>query len=173
MATRRSVEVDIFTTTHWIEGSVFPGTHGLFSYLNMPTESYIEVLDGEISPLHMISKSKEAVGNIWLVKKEIVAVLVANRAGLGTSSAVRAGYTKPFPHFIRVLVGGFDIFGMIQAGGRFDFGAVMFEGSNAFVPLFDTTLVAILFPNARAEAPALAFNRELVEALYLHSAEGD
>ena len=104
---------------------------------------------------------------MWLVKKEIVAILVDNRAGLGPASVVRAGYTKPFPHWVRIVLGGYEIVGQLQSGGRFDFGAVMFEGENPFVPIYDARISALLFPKAKSKAPALVFNRNMVNALSL------
>jgi hypothetical protein len=153
-------------------GVVYPGAHGLFSFLNMPTDSSIELSDGSMSPLHQVSRSAEKFGKLWMVKKEIAVVLVGNRAGLGPASTVRAGYTKPFPHTVRVLIGGYELYGQIQTGGRFDFSALMFEGSNTFVPLYDGRLASFLFPNARSEAPAMMFNREMVESLSLISSMG-
>jgi hypothetical protein len=167
MVMKKPVEVDLFTRTHWITGEVLPGTHGLFSHMNMPTESSIELNQVELCPLHEIQQKIEKVGRIWLTKLEIVAVLVGNRAGLGPSSVVRAGYTKPFPHWVRVLIDGFELQGQIQTGGRFEFSALMFEGENPFIPLFDATLSALLFPRVKAQAPALLFNRKIVQGISL------
>jgi len=35
------------------------------------------------------------------------------------------------------------------------------------VPLYSAELIAVLFPNVRAESPALLFNREMVDAVSL------
>ncbi|NIS81136.1 MAG: hypothetical protein GTO14_13240 [Anaerolineales bacterium] len=163
----RSIDVQIFTLTHRIFGDVFPGAPGLFSYLNRPTESYLEVEDVRLNLLHKIAEPPERCTRLWLVKREIVAVLVSTRAGLGPSSGMRSGYTKPFPHLVRILVGGYELRGQLQSGARLDFGALMVEGENVFLPLFEGRLTALLFPRAQAEAPAMAFNRALVNALSL------
>jgi hypothetical protein len=161
----RPISVDLFTPTHCISGQITPGTQGLFSYLNLPTESYIEVEEGEISPLHQITQPPETFHQLWLVKGEVVAVLVETRGGLGPSSTVRAGYTRPFPHLVRILASGYEIRGSVQSGVRFDFAALMFEGKGNFVPLYDAKLSAILFPRVQAEAPAMVFNRAMVHAI--------
>lgn len=166
---KKPVEVEIYTASHRVRGSVVPGALGLFSYLNMPTESYLEVEAGDLTLLHQTEGRR--FSRLWVVKGEISAVLVANRAGLGPSSTIRAGYTKPFPHWVCVIVGGYELRGQIQSGGRFDFGAVMFEGGNSFVPLYDGHLEALLFPRVQADAPALLFNRGHVRLLQLEASE--
>ena len=163
----RPIPVVLYTATHRISGQIVPGTQGLFSYLNLPTESYIEIGEGTISPLHQITQPPETFPQLWLVKDEIVAVLVETRGGLGPSSTVRAGYTRPFPHWVRILAGGYEIRGSVQSGARFDFAALMFEGDSNFIPLYEVKLSAILFPRVQAEAPAMVFNRTMVHALHL------
>lgn len=163
----KPIPVVLYTATHSISGQIVPGTQGLFSYLNLPTESYIEIGQGTISPLHQIAQEPETFPQLWLVKDEIVAVLVETRGGLGPSSTVRAGYTRPFPHWVRILAGGYEIRGSLQSGARFDFAALMFEGESNFVPLYDAGISAILFPRVQAEAPAMVFNRRMVHAINL------
>ena len=165
MATRKSVEVDVITSSHWISGLIYPGARGLFSHMNMPTESSIEIESGELSTLFKHSQSAESFSRIWIVKREIVAMLVDNRVGLGPTSVVRAGYTKPFPHSVRVLLEGFELYGKIHSAGRFEFGTIIFEGESPFTPLYDARIQSILFPKAQADAPALIFNRKRVQAL--------
>lgn len=163
----RPISTVLYTHTHSISGQIVPGSQGLFSYLNLPTESYIEIEQGSISPLHQINQPPETFPQLWLVKDEIIAVLVESRGGLGSSTTVRAGYTRPFPHWVRILAGGYEIRGSVQSGARFDFAALMFEGDSSFIPLYEAKLSAILFPRVQAEAPAMVFNRTMVHALHL------
>jgi hypothetical protein len=163
----RPIPVILYTTTHRISGQIIPGAPGLYGYLNRPTESYVEVEMGEMNALHQINQPPEPFSQLWLVKNEVVAVLVETRGGLGPSSTVRAGYTRPFPHWVRILAGGYEIYGSLQSGARFDFAVMMFEGESNFIPLYDTRLSAILFPRVQSEAPAMVFNRTMVHALHL------
>ncbi len=171
MATRKSIEVDIVTSSHWITGMIYPGARGLFSHINMPTESSIEIEAGELSTLFKRSQSAERFSRMWLVKSEIAAILVGTRTGLGPTSVVRAGYTKPFPHSVRVLLEGFELYGKIHSVGRFEFSTVIFEGDSLFTPLYDARIQSILFPKSQADAPALLFNRKRVQALTLIPSE--
>lgn len=164
---KQPVNVQAITKTHWIKGEVGVGAQGLFSQMNLPTESSVEIESGEINPLHRVNQTAEKFSKMWFVKKEILAVLVDSRAGLGPSHVVRAGYTKPFPHMVRIVLEGFELFGEIQTGGRFDFSSFIFEGESTFLPLYGGRVQAILFPSAFAEAPAMLFNRKKVEGLSL------
>jgi hypothetical protein len=171
MATRKSIEVDVITSSHWATGVIYPEARGLFSHMNMPTESAIEIEAGELTTLFKRSQSAESFGRMWLVKREIVAILVGNRAGLGPSNVLQAGYTKPFPHSVQVLLEGYELYGKIHSVGRFDFSKVIFEGDSLFTPLYDARIQSILFPKTQADAPALLFNRKRVQGLTLISSE--
>jgi hypothetical protein len=57
--------------------------------------------------------------------------------------------------------------GLLHSGARFNFGAVMFEGENTFVPLYDGTIQALLFPRVVSNAAAMVFNRSMVHAMSL------
>jgi len=162
---RKPIAVEAYTATHQIRGNVLPGTTGLFSYMNLPTESSLEVEEADVSLLYQIGQAADRCPRVWLVKDEIVAVLVHSLGELGPSSAVRSGYTKPFPHLVRVMVGGYEVRGLVHGGGRFDFRAMMFEGESRFLPLFDAHLTALLFPKLTSHAPALLFNRKMVTAV--------
>ncbi|MGD2162167.1 MAG: hypothetical protein PVI81_05900 [Anaerolineales bacterium] len=164
---KQPIQVQLMTKTHWIKGEVGVSAQGLFSQMNLPTESCIEIDSGEISPLHRVTQAAEKFTKMWFVKKEVLGMTVDSRAGLGPSHVVRAGYTKPFPHMVRIVLGGFELIGEIQTGGRFDFSSFIFEGESTFLPLYGARVQAILFPSAFAEAPAMLFNRKRVEGLSL------
>lgn len=164
---KQPLQVQVITKTHWIRGEIGVGAQGLFSQMNLPTESSVEIDSGQISPLHRVNQAAEKFSKMWFVKKEILAVLVDSRTGLGPPHVVRAGYTKPFPHMVRIVTEGFELIGEIQTGGRFDFSSFIFEGESTYLPLYGARVQAILFPAAFAEAPAILFNRKRVEGLSL------
>jgi hypothetical protein len=159
--------VEVYTASHRITGTLSPGSAGVLAYLNMATESFVEFEEAALSPLHQVGQQAESCSKIWLMKSDIVAVLVESRAELGIGGGTRAGYTKPFPHWVRMFAGGYELRGLINSGGRFDAGAVLYEGSSTFLGLYNAKLQAILFPRARAEAPAMALNRSSVRAISL------
>jgi hypothetical protein len=163
--------VEIFTPTHRVTGVVYPGAAGLFSYMNLRTESYVELENAEFCALHAFPEGSEKAGRAWLVKREIAAVLARSRGDLGAGGTIRSGYTKPFPHWVRVQVGGYELRGLLESGGRFDFGAVMFEGDATFISLQNTKIAAILFPRVQSSSPAMLFNRGMVNALTMLPSE--
>jgi hypothetical protein len=169
---KKTTTVEIYSATHRIIGQVSPGPAGLFSFLNLPTESSVEVEEAELSLLYQVGQISESCPRLWLVKSEIVAVLVRALGELGPASSIRGGYTKPFPHAVRIVIGGYELRGLIQGGGRFDFRSIMFEGESRFLPLFDGKLCALLFPKVREEAPGILFNRGMVNAISLQPREG-
>ncbi|HLB64622.1 MAG TPA: hypothetical protein VJJ46_07255 [Anaerolineales bacterium] len=171
VGTKKPVALELYTPTHRVLGLVFPGPGGLFSYMNLRTESYVELENAEFCPLHRFPEGVERTGRTWMVKSEIAAVLARSRGDLGAGGATRAGYTKPFPYGVRIQVGGYEVEGMLESGGRFDFGVLMFEGDAQFISLQNTRLAAILFPRVQASAPALLFNRAMVTALTMLPSE--
>jgi hypothetical protein len=66
---------------------------------------------------------------------------------------------------VHVVLGGYELRGFLETAGKFDFGSLLFEGNNLFVPLFKARLEAILFPEVHSESQALLFNREMVDAM--------
>jgi hypothetical protein len=167
------ITVEVYTSTHQIRGKVDPGPLGMFTLLSRPTESYLELETVELSPLYLVGSKPEECSKIWVVKNEISVVVLGSRGELSPPSGARSGYTKPFPHSVRVLVDGYELKGQIESGGRFDFGSIMSEGTNAFIPLYDGKLTAVLFPKVSSQSPAMVFNRARVEVMSSLRREGD
>jgi hypothetical protein len=163
----KPLATEIYTTSHRILGRMNPGATGLFSYLNIPTTSYVEVENAHLSRLHQPGRLAGRYPALWLVKNEIVAVLLSSRLELGPASVTRGGYTTTVPHAVHIALGGYELRGYVETAGKFNFGDVVFSGDRIFVPLYTAELIAILFPNVRAESPAMLFNREMVDAIAL------
>ena len=167
----RSIPVEIYTASHRILGRVHPTASGLFSYLNIPTSSYLELEGAMLMRLHQPGKLVARYPTLWVVKSEIVAALLSNRSQLGPTGFTRGGYSTTVPHWVRVMMGGYELTGVIETPGKFNFAGLMFEGERFFMPIYNARLQAILFPNVHAEAPAMIFNRSVVDAMALLSKE--
>lgn len=163
----KPTSVEIYTTSHRILGRVDPGATGLFSYLNIPTTSAVEIENAHLSRLHQPGKLAGRYTELWLVKREILAVLVSSRMELGPSGMVRGGYSTAVPHGVHIALGGYELRGLVETAGKFNFGDLMFSGDRIFVPLYAAELTAILFPSVRAESPAMLFNRDMVDTMAL------
>jgi hypothetical protein len=101
----------------------------------MPTSSFIEIEGAHLMRLHQPGKLVARYPTLWLVKSEIVVILLSGRNEMGPTGFTRGGYTTNVPHWVRVIMGGYD------------------------------SLTAILFPNVEAESAAMIFNRRMVDAV--------
>jgi hypothetical protein len=163
----RSISIEFYTTSHRILGRLTPTGTGLFSHLNDPTSSYIEIEGAHLMRLHQPGRLVARYPMLWLVKSEIVVGLLSNRSELGSTGYASGGYTTTVPHWVRVVMGGYELKGIVETPGKFNFGAIMFETDRFFMPIYNATLKAILFPNVQGESQAMIFNRSMVDAIAL------
>lgn len=163
----RPISVEIYTASHRILGRVDPGATGLFSHLNLPTTNYLSLDGAHLSRLHQPSRMVARYQTLWVVKDEIVTVLLSSRGEIGPAGMARGGYTTTVPHWVHLVLGGYELRGQVETPGKFNYGSFMIEGDRIFIPLYNTELIAILFPDIRASSPAMLFNREMVDAIAL------
>jgi hypothetical protein len=166
MATK-PISVEIYTGSHRVLGRIHPGAAGLWSYLNIPTTSIVEIEGAHLNRLHQPGRLVARYANAWLVKRQIVTILLSSRAEIGPSGVARGGYSTLVPHWVHILLGGYELRGMIETAGKFDISAALFEGDRIFVPLYSAEVTAILFPSVGARSPAMLFNREMVDGMAL------
>jgi len=165
--TAKLVSVEVYTTSHRVLGRLNPGAVGFYSFLNVPTTSFIELESAHLSRLHQPGRLAGRFPVLWLVKSEIVAVLLSSRGELGPAGIGRGGYSTTVPHAVHIALGGYELRGTVETAGKFNFGSMIFEGDRLFVPLFAAEITAILFPNVRAESAAMLFNRNMVDTMAL------
>jgi hypothetical protein len=127
----------------------------------------VELEGAILSRLHQPDRLVARYPTLWLVKHEIVAILVSSKVEIGPTAIARSGYSSRARHWVHVVLGGYELRGAMETPGKFNFGAVMFEGDSIFLALYDAQLTAIFFPRVRAEAPAMLFNRRVVDAIGL------
>lgn len=163
----KPTSVEIYTATHRILGRVYPGATGLFSFVNVPTRSYLEVEGAHLTRLHQPGRLVARHHMFWIVKSEVVMLLLSNRAELGVTTAIRGGYSSKVPNWVRIVMGSYELRGMIETVGKFNFSSLMFEGDSSFIPIYHTDLNAILFPAVRSRSPVGLFNRHMVDAIAL------
>jgi hypothetical protein len=139
----------------------------MFNFMNVPTQSHIEIEGAHLNRLHQPGKLVARYPKLWLVKREIVTMLLGGRAEIGPISGARRGYATTVSNRVHLSLGGYELIGRIETAGAFRFSAVMYEGASLFSPLYDAELVATLYPKVRANAPAVLFNRDMVEYMAL------
>ena len=80
---------------------------------------------------------------------------------------MRGGYSNVVEYPIRITTQMFEIEGIMEIPGRFDFTALMTDGSREFLPIFNATLTGILIPNLRVESPGMLINRNQIDLMAL------
>ena len=165
--THRFLPADILTSSFRVVGKVTVSTNGVMGLMNDPTHSYMEVLDARLARIHMPTKLVDHYEVIRLFKRQIFAIALARREDLGPQAVVRGGFGNVTEYPVRLTTQVYEIEGKVEYPGRFDFSALMAEGTRDFVPIFDATLTAVLIPTLRVESPGMLFNRTQVDILAL------
>jgi hypothetical protein len=165
--THRFLPVDILTSSYRVVGKVSVSTNGVMGVMNDPTHTYMEVMDARLARIHMPTKLVDHYDVVRMFKRQIFAIALARREDLGPQAVVRGGFASVTEYPVRVTTQVYEIEGKVEYAGRFDFSALMAEGTRDFVPIFDATLTAVLIPNLRVESPGMLFNRTQVDILGL------
>jgi hypothetical protein len=165
--THRFLPADILTSSFRVVGKVTVSTNGVMGLMNDPTHSYMEVMDARLARIHMPTKLVDHYEVIRLFKRQVFAIALARREDLGPQAVVRGGFSTVTEYPVRLTTQVYEIEGKIEYPGRFDFSALMAEGTRDFVPIFDVTLTAVLIPTLRVESPGMLFNRTQVDILAL------
>ena len=165
--TYRFLPADIFTSGYRVVGKIMITSNGVMGMLNDVTHSSMEVQDARLARLHMPTKLVDHFELVRMMKQHVYAVCMARREDLGPHSLVRGGYTKTTEYPVRATTQMFEIEGIMDIPGRFDFPALMGEGSRDFIPIFNATLTAILIPNLRVESAGMLLNRRQIDLMAL------
>jgi hypothetical protein len=167
--TYRFLAADILTAGYRVVGKIMIANMGAMGILNDSTHSAIEIHDARMARLHMPTKLVDHFEVVRMLKSHIYAVAMARREDLGPQALVRGGYSNINEYPVRVTTQMFEIEGTLEIPGRFDFPALMAEGTRNFIPVFNATLTAILLPNLKVESAGMLINRRQVDLMALIS----
>jgi hypothetical protein len=162
---RTAVPVSLITPYYRVSGKVAVTAAGLVGLLNDPTDSYIEMED---ATLVRINRPQEAVAQFatWsVVKSRILAMLLEQKGDIGRISIARSGFQRIVAYRVWTAIQGFEMFGIVESPGKFDVSATLFQGNRQFVAMFNATMIPVFFPQLVTRAPALLFNRQMVEGM--------
>ncbi len=165
--TYRHLSADILTSGYRVAGKIMVTNHGAMGMLNDPTRSAMDVSDARLARLHMPTKLVDHFELVRMMKKHVYAVCLSRREDLGPHAIVRGGYTSVIEYPIRVTTQMFEIEGIMELPGRFDFTSLITEGTREFLPIFNATLTAILLPNLRVESAGMLINRNQIDLMAL------
>ncbi|MBE0669846.1 MAG: hypothetical protein IH588_04590 [Anaerolineales bacterium] len=165
--TYRFLAADVLTSGYRVVGKIMVASQGTMGIMNDPTHSSLEVNDARMARLHMPTKLVDHFEIVRMMKRQIHAICMQRREDLGPHALVRGGYTSVTEYPVRITTSVFEVEGMMELPGRFDFTALMAEGSREFVPVFNATVTAILIPNLRVESAGMLVNRKMVDIMGL------
>ena len=165
--TYRFLPADIMTSGYRVVGKIMFTNNGVMGMMNDSTHSAMEVNDARLARLHMPTKLVDHFELIRMMKRQIHAVCLARREDLGPQALVRGGYASVVEHPVRIATQMFEVEGTMELPGRFDFTAIMTDGTRTFLPVMNATLTAILIPNLRVESAGILVNRNMIDIMAL------
>jgi len=171
--TSRSITVNFFTSSYRVLGKIWVGNSGLIGLLSDPNSSYVEVTHASLARLHEPKNVVTQPREIGLVKRGISVVSLAREADVGPRVVARQGYGAATKYHIQAISADFEMEGDLEWTGRFELEALMVEGAREYIPLYDTVLRAIYYPELTVKSPALIFNRRKIDILRTIEKEGE
>jgi hypothetical protein len=166
-ATTRFIPADFLTSSHYVFGQVKATNRGLYSILGDTNTSFMEVYDASLARVQTTDSIINYTPMMWVVKNQIVAVCLNKREYIGPITLARGGYTQIYEYPIQITTTVYELHGIVEWPGRFEFSALMAEGTNTFIVMRNAILVSTLFPKLRIERPAMLFNRRYLDTLIM------
>lgn len=165
--TYRFLPADIFTSGYRVVGKIMVSNTGTIGMLNDNTRSILEIHDAHLARLPMPTKLVDHFEMTRMMKAHVYAVCVGRREDLGPQALVRGGFSNMVEYPVRLTTQMFEIEGIMELSGRFDFTGLMTDGSREFIPVFNATLTGILIPNLRIESGGMLINRRQIDLVAL------
>lgn len=165
--TYRFILADILTSGYRVAGKIAVTTHGAMGFLNDPTHSTLEIHDARMARLHMPTKLVDHFELVRTMKRQVHAICLPRREDLGPQALVRGGFTNVIEYPLRITTSMFEVEGVMELPGRFDFARLVTEGTREFLPIFNATLTAILIPSLRVQSAGILVNRKMVDLIAL------
>lgn len=169
VGTQRLITADLLTPSYRVVGKVMVPNTGLIGVLNDTMNSFMEIMDAKLARVHMPTKLVDHYEVIRIVKAQVFAVCLSRREDIGPQALARGGYVRLNEIPVHITSHVYEIDGTLEWAGRFDFSTVMVDGTRDFVPLYNSTLSAILIPTLKIESPAMLFNRKQIDLFGLKS----
>ena len=164
----RLIPAEILTSSHYIFGQIKVIQSGLVGMLTDMTTSYIEVDEASLAPIHKPSSVMNYAPQLYMVRSEIAAVSLRKREYMGLQGIMKGGFQRLIPYPVQISTRTYDITGTLEWSGRFEFSALITEGTSYFIIVYDAVLTAPLFPDIRLESPVMLLNRSFLETLIIN-----
>ncbi|HSB65717.1 MAG TPA: hypothetical protein VLD65_04015 [Anaerolineales bacterium] len=161
----RLIPAEILTSSHYIFGQIKVIQSGLVGMLTDTTNSFLEVNEASIAPIYKPSSVMNYASQLYMVRSEINAVCLSKRDYMGLQGVMKSGYQRLIPYPVQITTRTYELFGTIEWSGRFEFSALITEGTSNFFMVYDAILTAHLYPELKIEAPVVILNRNYLETL--------
>jgi hypothetical protein len=161
----RLIPAEVLTSSHYIFGQIKVMQSGLVGMLTDMTTSHLEINDASLAPIHKPSSVMNYAPQLFIVRSEIAVVSLRKREYMGLQGVMKSGYQRLIPYPVQISTRTYDVTGTIEWSGRFEFSALISEGTSYFIVVYDATLSAPLYPEIKLEAPVMLLNRSFLETL--------
>jgi len=161
----RLIPAEILTSSHYIFGQIRVIQSGLVGMLTDTTSSFLEVNEASIAPIFKPSSVMNYATQLFMVRSEIAAVCLSKRDYMGLQGVMKGGYQRLIPYPVQISTRNYDLTGTIEWSGRFEFSALISEGTSNFFSVYDGMITAPLYPELKIEAPVILLNRNYLESL--------
>jgi hypothetical protein len=129
------------------------------------TTSFREVNEASVAPIYKPSSVINYAPQLYIVRSEIAAVSLSKREYLGIQGVMKSGYQRLIPYPVQISTRTYDLTGTLEWSGRFEFSALITEGTSYFFMVYDAVLTAPLYPELKIESPVILLNRSFLETL--------
>jgi len=163
--TNRLIPAEILTSSHYIFGQIKVIQSGLVGMLTDTTNSFLEVNEASIAPIYKPSSVMNYAMQLYMVRSEIAAVCLSKREYMGMQGVMKGGFQRLVPYPVQISTRTYDLSGTLEWSGRFEFSALITEGTSNFFMLYDAVLTAPLYPEVKIESPVILLNRSYLETL--------
>jgi hypothetical protein len=165
--TVRSIDIDLLTSSYRIIGRIGVTNAGMMGLLSDTTSSFMTVTMVGKAHIHSATKLVDGTALVRVVKSHLLAVCLSRREDVGLQTLSRSRYGRTNKYQVRITSSVYELEGILEWAGRFDFTAIMAEGTCDFFSLYDASIRAILFPTLFIQSPAILFNRTFLDTLVL------
>lgn len=161
----RLIPVEFLTLSHYILGQVKVTNTAMMGVLSDRTTSFMEVSEANLARVQTPDKIINYSPTMWVAKARVVAVCLNKKDYVGPATIQRGGYQNIFRYGITFTTTVYELQGLLEWPGRFDFTALMAEGTSDFIIVYNAVLVSTLFPTLRIERPAMLFHRSFLDSM--------
>jgi hypothetical protein len=164
----RLIPAELLTNSHYIFGQLKVIQSGLLGMLTDTTNSILEISDASIAPIQKPSSVMNYTPQLYMVRSEVAAVCLGKREYMGLQGVMKGGFQRLLPYAVQISTRTYDITGTIEWSGRFEFSALITEGTTNFFIIYDASLTAPLYPELKIESPVMIINRRFLETLIIN-----